>query len=278
LRKTLSEPASRRRTSRARRRLRLSYDSDIDFLWAVEFGEVVDGRLDDETDEPVPGFYIWRRSPRGRVIGFGVDDLYGRFEGGDSDHGSDADDSDHGFDANQVAGLDELRFDVPILGLRDVSPAEIVLAARPALSGFSTPDVVFCDEAIEKSGEGELEESTLFWLGCLLAGEMKAHFGLGYTLFDLGRHHEAYSHLRSYTEINPRNSWAWTWLGKAAEAIGENGEAERAYRKAIALEKIGSYGTDAAELLEALRRPKPRRHHRRRRRRPGSDAPKTGGG
>ena len=30
-----------------------------------------------------------------------------------------------------------------------------------------------------------------------------AHFGLGYTLYDLGRFQEAYRHLRHYTEIAP---------------------------------------------------------------------------
>ena len=48
----------------------------------------------------------------------------------------------------------------------------------------------------------------------------RGHFGLGYTLYDLGRHREAYSHLRRYTELAPHNSWAWLWLGRAAARRG----------------------------------------------------------
>jgi Flp pilus assembly protein TadD len=81
-----------------------------------------------------------------------------------------------------------------------------------------------------------------------------AHFGLGYTLFDLGRHHEAYRHLRHYTEIAPAGAWNWCWLGRAAEAIGEVAEARAAYERAIALSEEGDYDTDAAELLAALAR------------------------
>jgi Flp pilus assembly protein TadD len=81
-----------------------------------------------------------------------------------------------------------------------------------------------------------------------------AHFGLGYTLYELGRFPEAYRHLRHYTEIAPCGGWNWCWLGRAAEAIGETGEARNAYERALALEDAGHEETDAAELLDALSR------------------------
>ncbi len=31
--------------------LRISYDSDVDFLWALAPGEVIDGQMDDEIEE-----------------------------------------------------------------------------------------------------------------------------------------------------------------------------------------------------------------------------------
>ena len=81
---------------------------------------------------------------------------------------------------------------------------------------------------------------------------MRGHFGLGYTLHDLGRHRTAYGHLRRYTELAPHNSWAWLWLGRSAEAVGELDEARAAYRRAIRREREGSFRTDAPERLRAL--------------------------
>ena len=72
------------------------------------------------------------------------------------------------------------------------------------------------------------------------------------TLYDLGRHKEAYRHLRHYTEIAPRLSWGWCWRGKAAHAIGESDEARSDYLRAIDLEHEGGEETDATELLADL--------------------------
>ncbi len=80
-----------------------------------------------------------------------------------------------------------------------------------------------------------------------------AHFALGYTLYELGRFHEAYRHLRHYTEIAPFHSWNWCWLGKAAAALGEVDEARAAYRRALELEDEGYDETDARSLLDDLR-------------------------
>ncbi len=101
--------------------------------------------------------------------------------------------------------------------------------------------------------EGDDEQAEIYWRACLAAGDPKAHFGLGYTLCDLGRPQEAYGHLLEYTRIVPRNGWAWTWLGQACEGIGEARQAARCYRHAIRLEDDGEgFETDAAERLERL--------------------------
>jgi hypothetical protein len=91
------------------------------------------------------------------------------------------------------------------------------------------------------------------WLSCLEAIDSRAHFALGYTLYELDRHREAYRHLRYYTHIAPAAPWNWCWFGKAAAAIGELGEARFAYERAIELSGDADE-TDAAELLRQLER------------------------
>lgn len=71
----------------------------------------------------------------------------------------------------------------------------------------------------------------------------------GYALYDLERYHEAYRHLRAYTELVPADGWAWCWLGKACEAMGEFEEARSTYEKAI---ELPGDETDAPELLVNL--------------------------
>ena len=78
-----------------------------------------------------------------------------------------------------------------------------------------------------------------------------AHFALGYTLYDLGRYHEAYRHLRYYAQIAPAHPWNWCWFGRAAAGIGELGEARSAYERAIELGD-GEDETDATDLLGEL--------------------------
>ncbi|MDP9439260.1 MAG: tetratricopeptide repeat protein, partial [Actinomycetota bacterium] len=95
----------------------------------------------------------------------------------------------------------------------------------------------------------EGEEAEGLWRYCLQSGDLMAHYALGYTLYELGRHREAYRHLRAYAELVPSDGWAWCWLGKAAEAIGEREEARSAYEEAIALD---GDETDAPELLVLL--------------------------
>ena len=135
---------------------------------------------------------------------------------------------------------------MPQLGLTDASVGEIVLAAR-ALFGGPTINRVYFKAAVNADPEEALD----LWLSCLAAGDCMAHFALGYTLYDLGRFHEAYRHLRYYAELAPAGSWNWCWYGKAAQAIGEIDEARTAYLRAIELEPCDQE-TDAAELLAEL--------------------------
>ena len=79
-----------------------------------------------------------------------------------------------------------------------------------------------------------------------------AHFALGYTLYEEGRPHEAYRHLRYYVGIAPAQPWNHVWLGKAAAAIGELDEARAAYERAIELTADGGMETDAPSLLAEL--------------------------
>ena len=227
--------------------VRISYDADLDFLWVLKHGEDTDGQRADETDIPFDDFYVYHRGPSGPVIGFGVDGPY-EFELPDPDH-------------PLIPGV---RFDAATLGLRNATAEEVLLAACAAVKGYSTPDQVLFDLAVEAGSEENDElDAEILWRQCLAAGDMKAHFGLGYTLCDEGRHHEAYGHLAEYARILPRNSWAWAWLGQAAEGIGEPREAARCYRRAIRLAREGSFETDAGERLEALKQRNPRGLRRR---------------
>ena len=86
--------------------LRISYDAERDFLWAVPPDAVIDGHMDDEMDEPLEGLFLYRRGPDGAVFGFGVDDAFGWEVMGNVD------------DSSGLLWGDELCFDVPTLALR----------------------------------------------------------------------------------------------------------------------------------------------------------------
>jgi tetratricopeptide (TPR) repeat protein len=133
---------------------------------------------------------------------------------------------------------------VPALGLTAASAGEIVLAARALFGSRPSIGRAFFARAVEASGEEAVE----LWRCCLEAGETISHYGLGYTLYGLGRYREAYRHLRHYAELAPQGSWSWCWYGRAAEALGLHGEARAAYREAIGLEEAGAQPTDARDL------------------------------
>jgi hypothetical protein len=215
--------------------LHLSVNVTDDWLEAIEFGAVVDGRPSSQLIELSADVRFVLRTARGPIAGFTVH------------HFMDAD-----VDALGDAAFGDPRFSVPLLGLDAASIGEVILAARGRFD-VSTADVCFFMLALASAeDEGDLEAAAGHWLSCVEAGDMRGHFGLGYTLYDLGRTREAYSHLRRYTELAPHNSWAWLWLGRAAEAVGELDEAKQAYRRAIRREREGSFRTDAPERLRDL--------------------------
>lgn len=213
-------------------RIYLSHLADADWLIGVEFGRVDDGQADELWEGVSERFGFLRSAPGGPVVGFKVLD-FSEFDAEDP----------------EVAAIwDQPHFEVPLLGLPDSSAGEIVLAARALLGGRNTVNRDYFSAAIAAQ-HADPEEALWLWLACLQAGDSMAHFALGYTLYELGRHREAYRHLRYYAQISPAAAWNWCWLGKAAEAIGELAEARAAYERAIELDEDE---TDAPELLAAL--------------------------
>jgi len=220
-----------------RQPLHLSVNVTEDWLEAIEYGAVVDGRPESHLVEVGPEARFVLRGPRGPISGFTV-------------HGY------QGLDVDSLGdvGFDGPRFKVPPLGPDAASIGEVVLAARGRFE-VSTADVCFFSLALACAAEdGDLEAAAGHWLSCVESGDMRGMFGLGYTLFDLERFVEAYSHLRRYTELAPHNSWAWLWLGRTCEAMGELDEAATAYRAAVRREREGSFRTDASERLRDLER------------------------
>ena len=206
--------------------LSLTVDRQNDCLYAIEFAKVIDAKhmyLDDS-------FAYVLDEPFGDMIGFVVDEL-------------------DEYDPNQTEAIWEgPEFVVPALPLPKSTAGELVAAALALYEGRSTANAETFHAAVS-SGEGHDIDA---WIECLGAGELKAHFGLGYTYWEHGLFAMAYTHLRHYTTLVPRNSWAWCWLGKACLSLGQSSEAREAFERAIELEEAGSYETDARELLAEL--------------------------
>jgi tetratricopeptide (TPR) repeat protein len=131
------------------------------------------------------------------------------------------------------------------------------VAARALFRGRASVNHEFFGRAVAASGEDAVEA----WRCCLEAGDAMAHYGLGGALLELGRHREAYRHLRYYAQLVPVGSWAWCSYGRAAEELGLDGEARAAYGRAIELEDGGAPPTPARERLAHMKR------HRKRARR-----------
>ena len=129
-----------------------------------------------------------------------------------------------------------------------MAAGEIIIAARTYFGSLPSINRFWFNAAVNREGEQALP----VWQACLESGDSMAHFALGYTLFELGRFHEAYGHLRYYTELAPAQPWDWCWFGKAAEALGETDEAWDAYVRAIELTAEGGDETEADKLLPRL--------------------------
>ena len=214
--------------------LYLNFIAEYDWLIALEFGRVDDAQRRDDWRGVSKSFGFLHDGPDGPEVGFKILD-FSEFDPEDP----------------EVAEIwDNPRFDVPVLGLSGATAGETVLAARSLFGNQSTVNRQFFDAATNAEGERALS----LWLSCLQSGDAMAHFGLGYTLHELGRYPEAYRHLRYYTEIAPCGSWNWCWLGKAARDVGEIGEARVAFERALELEREDGQETDARELLAGLDR------------------------
>jgi tetratricopeptide (TPR) repeat protein len=219
-----------------RRRLYISHAPELDKLIALEFGRVGDGTPPRSWRGIGERFAFLHdgRAPDGPIVGFGIEEL-------------------SSFDPESPENApiwQPPRFDAPQLGLTAATAGEIVVATHSLYGQEPSLNRIYFNLAAGESGEDALA----LWLACLQTGDPMAHFGLGYTLYELGRFHEAYRHLRYYAEISPGHPWNWCWLGKAAEAIGETAEARGYYERAIELEEAGGDETDAMAQLSRLSR------------------------
>jgi tetratricopeptide (TPR) repeat protein len=208
----------------------INRDVDYDWLIALAFGRVLDGQPDDHRVAVGEDAAWILDGPGGEIVGFAVQRL-------------------NDFDADAVDALwSGPRFAAPTLGLADATAGEIIVASQARFARSSTLNRRFFDAATGSDGV----DAVRTWMACLETGDAMAHYGLGYTLVELGRYREAYAHLRFYTELAPFNGWAWCWLGQAAAGLGSPEEARAAYARAIELEDAGGFETDASEMLEDL--------------------------
>ncbi len=214
------------------RPLQVSVDRQADDIQAIAQGYVLDGKPEDEYIALSDTVAYLLSEPEGEVIGFLIEEISELVP-------------------QEVDQLWEgLRFDAPMLALASATMGEIAVTALREFPEDSSLDVELFHTAI--AHQESPEHAEMLWRVVLAANNLKGHFGLGYTLCELGRHREAYAHLRYYTEITPRNAWAFCWLGHACAGFEERSEAEAAYRRAIELAEEGSYETDAPECLEQL--------------------------
>jgi hypothetical protein len=218
---------------------RISYDARWDTLVVCEFGAVPEERMPDQCLPVGDELRFFLRRPRGTVMGFRVTRL----------HDVDTEAADHDL-------WGEPRFRVPALGLQRAGVGEIVLRARTTLGGRSTSDVTADRRGRRRTATGEHARAERAFRAALDAGDLRAHLRLAACLSAQGRYAAAYDHARIFTELAPRNSWGWAWLGRVCVELGELGEAGTALRRAVRLERDGSYRTPARRVLRALASPR----------------------
>jgi tetratricopeptide (TPR) repeat protein len=217
---------------------------ELDELIALEYGRVAEGVRGDRWHAVSDRVAYLRDGERGRAVGFTVREL----------SQLDVDD----------AGVADVwrppRFDVPMLGLDGATAGEVILASRAFFAGRPSVGYYLLTRAAEAHGEEALD----LWLAAIEAGEVLAHYGAGRAFFRLGRYREAYRHLRYSASLSPELTWSWYAYGRAAQALGLDGEACDAYDRAVALEDGGGEETGARELLAQMRARRPKRRARRR--------------
>ena len=210
--------------------LRLSYDDRTDRLLCLEYGRVDDGMHPDAIEEVCEDFGLIHDEPDGRPVGFMVNDFV-LFEA----------DAEHDL-------WDGPRFDCPALGLREATVGVICAAASVYVDGSTIDRILFWNAVSENDAEEAVED----WRCVIEVGDLKGHFGIGYTLFELGRFTEAYMHLRTYTDIAPYCAWGWNWRGQAALATGDVDQARTCFERTLEVEQVEHTETDAEERLAAL--------------------------
>jgi hypothetical protein len=157
----------------------LSQIASRDRLEAVEYGRSPDGQFRDCWLSIGENAAFLLDEVEGDVVGFGVQGL----------SSFNVDDPAH------APFWTAARFNVPTLGLRDATAAEVILAARPFLGGRPTVNRQLFDEACEM-GHVDRPRALALWLQCLESGDVMAHFAIGYTMYELGHFSVAYRHLR----------------------------------------------------------------------------------
>jgi hypothetical protein len=99
-------------------------------------------------------------------VGFGIDDL-----------------SSFDPDSAEYAPIwSPPRFDAPQLGLTAATAGEIVVATCSLYGQEPSLNRIYFNLAAGEQGDDALS----LWLACLQTGDAMAHFGLGYTLYELG--------------------------------------------------------------------------------------------
>ena len=228
----LRVPSSKPTVKISGRMLAVSFDADSDRLTVCQFGALPERRLPECRLRISEHLRFFMRRPGGTVIGFEVRGL----------HLVDV-------DAEVPSLWSGPRFRVPTLGLMSASVAEIVLRARVVLAGRSTPDVLALQRANGRWAAGDLAGAEAALREALAAGSLQAQLTLASCLAAGGMYRVAYDHARAFTELAPRDSRGWACLGQICVELADSAEATAALRRAIGLERKGSYETFAAHLL-----------------------------
>jgi tetratricopeptide (TPR) repeat protein len=215
--------------------LAVSFDADADRLTVCQFGALPERRLAECRLQISDHLRFFMRRPGGTVMGFEVGHL--RLVD---------------VDAECPSLWSGPRFRVPTLGLTWAVVAEIVLRARVVLSGRSTPDVLALQRADRLWAAGELPAAEAALREALAAGTLHAHLILAGCLVARGLYQDAFDHARFFTQLAPRDSRGWACLGQVCVELGDNAAAAAALRRAVQLQRRGSYETFATHLLAAL--------------------------
>ena len=123
---------------------------------------------------------------------------------------------------------------------------------RVVLARRSTPDVLALQRTNGLRSAGDLVGAEAALREALAAGSLQAHLTLASCMAARGTYREAYDHARAFTELAPRDSRGWACLGQICVELGDSAEATAALRRAVGLERKGSYETFATHLLASL--------------------------